>query len=295
LLEEAHFHIAIILNITKDHLDRYHTMENYIRAKKNICRYQAQQDAVVINIDNEITKQIYSELQAEGKIGNIIPISTQRIVEKGVSVIGHTLYNNRGQQLELGELLYLKGKHNAENIAASFAACQIYGLQAEQIIQAMQTYPGLEHRMQHIDKVGKITFVNDSKATNAEAAQHALQAFDNIYWIAGGVAKEGGITSLTSCFNNINHAFLIGAAQEEYALVLQQAGINYTKCGDLASAFEAATRLACQEPVQDAVVLLSPACASYDQWENFEQRGQAFCNLVHKYKHKMQERTLQHS
>jgi UDP-N-acetylmuramoylalanine--D-glutamate ligase len=283
LLEDTHFNISVLLNITPDHIDRHGTMEGYIEAKKRIFRHQGSEDTAIISIDNPHTKAVYDQLGRDNRIGHIIPISTDTQVLGGVSVINGMLINgidpSHIETYPLGKLVNLTGKHNGENIAAAFAAAYRHGLPADKIIAAIQSFSGLAHRLQYVGKKNGVAYINDSKATNAEATEKALASFDTIYWIAGGKSKEGGITSLDPYFTRLRHSFLIGDAQEEFAATLEGKA-PYTKCNDLATAFKEASLMAAKEKISGAVILLSPACASFDQWKNFEERGEAFCKMA---------------
>ena len=283
LLKDTHLNIAVLLNITPDHIDRHGDMDGYITAKKRIFRHQGLDDTAIINVDNKNSEKVYDELLAERRIGNIIPISTETRLPRGVSVIDGQLINAidpiEVETIPLGKIINLPGKHNGENIAAAFAVAHRYGLATLDIVKAIHTFPGLAHRLQYIGEKDGITFINDSKATNAEATEKALASFENIYWIAGGKPKEGGIEPLAPYHSRIRHAFLIGDAQDAFATTLQ-GKVPATKCGDLKSAFAAAVNLAKLEKLSGAVVLLSPACASFDQWKNFEERGDAFAVLA---------------
>lgn len=266
--------ISVLLNITPDHLERHGGIEGYIAAKKRIFHNQQENHTAIINIDNVYTQAIYQEIETVNKI----PISTKKILKNGISVIDQTLYNKE-KSYPLGKIKTLQGNHNAENIAAAIAATHAYGIPIENGISATRSFAGLAHRMEYLGEYKNITFINDSKATNAEATAHALHAFDNIYWIAGGQAKEGGITTLVPHFNKIHHAFLIGASQQEFSQTLQQENIAHTQCRTLENAYEQAVTKALQDP-EKSVILLSPACASWDQWPNFEARGEAFRQRV---------------
>jgi UDP-N-acetylmuramoylalanine--D-glutamate ligase len=284
LLEETKFNIAVLLNITPDHIDRHGNIENYIEAKLNIFRNQTKDDVAIICIDNEICAEIYEQFTKENKPAKIIPISAKRQLEHGVSVIGKIIYNNvddSHEAYEIGELKRLPGSHNDENIAASFAVSCALGLSPIQGIAAIRSFSGLPHRMQYVGEKANMLFINDSKATNAEAAEKALLSYEkNIYWILGGVQKEGGIKTLEPLFSRVKHAFLIGKAQDDFAATLD-GQVAYDKCNDLSTAFVRATEMA-KTSKEQAIILLSPACASYDQWKNFEERGKAFCKLAEK-------------
>ena len=167
-----------------------------------------------------------------------------------------------------------------ENAAAALAALSIAGLDDETIARHMRSFPGLPHRLEEIGSVGPTTFINDSKATNADSTEKALLSFPgNIFWILGGKPKEGGLASLAPYFPRITKAYLIGAATEEFAATLD-GHVPYERCIalDVAVARASADALAANLP--NSIVLLSPACASYDQFANFEQRGDAFRALV---------------
>lgn len=283
LLKDTRFNTAILLNITPDHLDRHGDLEGYIAAKKRIFHNQTTEDVAIISIDNPHTLKIHETLQQQGHAARLIPISTKKRTENGISIINGTLYNDidgtGGEEIILPELTYLPGEHNNENIAAAFAACYIKGIKSSKIIKKIQSFAGLKHRLQYIDCINGIRFINDSKATNATSAEKALLSFDNIYWIAGGVPKDGGITSLEHCFPRITHAFLLGKSEEEFAATLE-GKVPFSMCGDLDNAFNEAYAMAIARNDENAVILFSPACASFDQWRNFEQRGDAFCAKV---------------
>jgi UDP-N-acetylmuramoylalanine--D-glutamate ligase len=153
-------------------------------------------------------------------------------------------------------------------------------LSAQEIARALPLFRGLPHRMERVAVLSGIAFINDSKATNADAAAGALAAYAHIYWIAGGVAKAGGIESLSPLFPRIRRAFLIGEAQESFARTLEAQNVPYTRCGTLDNALGSAYALARAECVGGAAVLLSPACASFDQFTSFEHRGDVFRGLV---------------
>ncbi len=280
---DCHFNVSVLLNITPDHLERHNDMENYIKAKCNIFNNQSKQDCAIVSVDNPITKKIYDYLKAEKKNGAIIPISTKRKLKNGISVIDQQL-EFKDICITLPSLLHLKGEHNAENIAASYGAAQFFGLSSQQIIDTIISFPGLDHRLQFVDRYKNIIFFNDSKGTNAESTEKALLSFTkNIYWIVGGQAKAGGIKNLVPLFYRVKYAFIIGDAQEEFAKTMENL-IPYIKAQNLSNAFKLATEMALKDdPSQDIIILLSPACASWDQWKDFEERGRAFCNFVKEF------------
>jgi UDP-N-acetylmuramoylalanine--D-glutamate ligase len=278
LTESLTFDIAILLNVTPDHLDRHGGMAGYIAAKRRIFARQQKPQAAIIGIDDEVGRGIVLELAATGNQRTIFISAEDRAiggvrVEEGWLI--DDLTGDGERLLELGTLARLPGKHNWQNIAAAYAACRCLDVTPEAIVAAIRSFPGLAHRQELVATIDGVRYVNDSKATNADATAKALACYDGIYWIAGGLPKEGGITSLARFFPRIRHAFLIGKASEEFAKTL--AGkVEVSRCGELAQAVAAAHAAA----RANAVVLLSPACASFDQFADFEERGDVFRRLV---------------
>jgi UDP-N-acetylmuramoylalanine--D-glutamate ligase len=174
----------------------------------------------------------------------------------------------------------LRGLHNAQSAACAAAAALALGLPPAAIQAGLRSFPGLAHRMEEVGRRGAVLFVNDSKATNADSTAQALACFDDIFWIAGGRAKTGGIESLRDFFPRIRKAYLIGEAAEEFAATFGGA-VPHEIASTLDKALDAAARDAETAPAREPVVLLSPACASFDQYRNFEARGDAFRALVH--------------
>jgi UDP-N-acetylmuramoylalanine--D-glutamate ligase len=271
------FDVAVLLNITPDHLDRHGGMEGYIAAKERIFAGQSGAQAAVIGLDDDICKRIAGKLGASGH--RVVPISAEHIAAGGVYVAGTNLIDDIAHQqaavLDLATLPRLPGRHNWQNAAAAFAAARCLGVTAHVAARGIVSFPGLAHRQELIATIAGVRYVNDSKATNADATEKALVCYDNILWIAGGVAKEGGITSLAPYFPRIRHAFLIGEAAPTFAETLSGKA-PFTRSGDLATAVQQAREMA--KPGD--TVLLSPACASFDQFRDFEARGDAFRGLV---------------
>jgi UDP-N-acetylmuramoylalanine--D-glutamate ligase len=270
--------VGILLNITPDHLERHGGMEGYVAAKRSLFRKNERPQTAIIGIDDEYCRAIADALKSEDGF-NVVTLS----VGKGPATIrveGGSLVDTRsGFTANLANFQNLPGKHNWQNAAASYAAGIALGISADDILAAMRSFPGLDHRQQRIATVDGITFVNDSKATNADAAEKALSCYEAIYWIAGGLPKEGGLNGLEPLMGRVRHAFLIGKASNEFAEWLDGKA-TYTKCGTLDKAVEAAWQMASRDRIEDAVVLLSPACASWDQFRSFEHRGQVFTGLV---------------
>jgi len=288
LIEKSHFKIAALLNITPDHIDRHGSFSNYIEAKKRIFKNQTSQDFALIDVDNKNSKQVFDELKADKNFhANLVPISTKKIQGNGISLFDGILTNRiSGANSKLNlKSDFLLGEHNDQNMAFAFAIAYcnqlINGSEADEckIIAAIKKFKGLRHRMQILGKIDDIKFINDSKATNAESAENALKSYDNIFWILGGVAKEGGISGLAPYFKKIQKAYLIGEASEDFAKILAENSVNFEKCISLESAFKKAFSDAKTIRLSSKNILLSPACASFDQWKNFEQRGDYFCKL----------------
>jgi UDP-N-acetylmuramoylalanine--D-glutamate ligase len=280
LVRSTRFNIALLLNLSPDHLDRHGTMAEYIAAKCHIFNRQKQEDTAILGVDDPISEAICREMITKGT-QRVIPISGSKPVQHGVYVKNGFLHNCLGGQemsASLKEIKSLQGAHNWQNAAAAYAAAFTYGLSHDVIMAAMQTFPGLVHRMQWLGARRGVQYVNDSKATNANAAEKALMTYDNIYWILGGIPKEGGITSLTQYFPKIRHAYIIGEAIPSFVQVFG-AEVLHAGYASLAKAFGEARADAEREKQPGAVVLLSPACASFDQFKNFEERGDAFVQM----------------
>lgn len=281
LIHETRFAIAVLLNLTPDHLDRHGDMAGYAAAKRRIFRRQQVGDTAVIGIDDEHGRALAAELASEP--ADVIAISSEIVPVGGVGVADGLLVDHLGAEsltvMDLRSVATLPGGHNWQNAAAAYAACRAAGLEPAVIAAAIATYPGLAHRQELVGTIDGVRFVNDSKATNADAAAKALGCYDRIYWIAGGKPKAGGIASLTPYFDRIVHAYLIGVAADDFATILD-GKVAVTKSGDLKTAVADAARDAGQDGSGRAVVLLSPACASFDQFASFEARGEVFRGLV---------------
>jgi UDP-N-acetylmuramoylalanine--D-glutamate ligase len=281
LVRQLRFGTAILLNVTPDHLDRHGDMAGYIAAKRRIFRNQQAGDVAILGVDDAHTRDLAAEL-AHGP-ARLIRISAEGPVAGGVYVSDGRLIDDldgaAAEVMDLEPVATLPGRHNWQNAAAAYAACRVVGLAPAEIAAAIATYPGLPHRQELVAELPGIRFVNDSKATNADAAAKALGCYERIYWIAGGLPKAGGITSLESFFPRIAGAFLIGQAAEEFAETLGTR-VPVTRSGDLKTAIADATAAARRDGGADAVVLLSPACASYDQFTSYEARGDAFRTLA---------------
>jgi UDP-N-acetylmuramoylalanine--D-glutamate ligase len=268
--------VGLLINLTPDHLDRHGTMENYAGIKERLV---AASDLAVVGLDDEYCRAVAARLAAQG--GKVVGVSDARSASADVFVDDHRVFV-KGASAPLIDLRIapaLRGAHNGQNAAFAFAAARACGLEAEAIAKGLASFPGLAHRMEQIRRIGGTLFVNDSKATNADAAEKALASFGDIFWILGGKAKEGGIEPLRPLFPRVRKAYLIGAASEAFAATLEGA-VAYELCGTLDKAVAAAARDAALSGASEPVVLLSPASASYDQFANFEARGEAFRHAV---------------
>ncbi len=273
--------VSVLLNLSPDHLDRHGGMEGYVAAKRRILLNQGKGDTAVIGVDDEWGQRICTEITAANR-RTIRPVSAGRSMGRGVYVLSGVLYDATGERvIEVADLLRarsLPGRHNWQNAAAAYAAVRALGLSVEDAAAGIVTFPGLAHRMETVGQVGQVRFVNDSKATNADAARQAMSSYPRFYWIAGGQPKAGGIASLTDLFPRVARAYLIGEAEAEFGATLDGKA-PHMACGDIAHAVRAAFADAEAEG-GDALVLLSPACASFDQFADFEQRGEAFRQAV---------------
>ncbi|HEX6859872.1 MAG TPA: UDP-N-acetylmuramoyl-L-alanine--D-glutamate ligase [Caulobacteraceae bacterium] len=274
--------VAILLNISPDHLDRHGGMEGYVKAKKRVLLNQGKGDTAVIGVDDAWCQQICTEITAANK-RTIRPISASKCMGRGVYVLQGVLYDATGDRVievaDLNGARSLPGRHNWQNAAAVYAAARALGVSQEQAAEGLMTFPGLAHRMETVGLIGKVRFVNDSKATNADAARQAMSSYPKFFWIAGGLAKAGGIDDLTDLFPRIERAYLVGQASADFAKTLEGKA-PYVQCGTIEAATAAAFADA-RASGEEAIVLLSPACASFDQFADFEQRGEAFRAAVH--------------
>jgi UDP-N-acetylmuramoylalanine--D-glutamate ligase len=265
---------GVLLNLTPDHLDRHGTMQHYASIKERLV---AGSDTAIIGIDDSWCAQIADRLERVGK--PVIRISKRLPLTDGYFADGTDLMeavDGRYSRIAFLEGIgSLRGQHNAQNALAAVAACLKVGLELGEIQSGLESFPGLAHRMEQVGRKGHVLFVNDSKATNADAAAPALSSFPRIYWIAGGLPKEGGIEPLRGLFSRIARAYLIGEAAPAFSATLGET-VPYEISGTLAAAVEHAARDAESDDSGEVVVLLSPACASFDQFKNFEVRGESF-------------------
>lgn len=248
--------IAVLLNISPDHIDRHGDMDAYVAAKKRIFRGVG--DAV-IGVDDELSEKLADDV-------------TSRMERKVYRIYA------RDPMVSGLEIQTLRGLHNQQNMSAAYNVASLMELEHDDIIAAMRTFPGLPHRQYLVRTIGDVQYINDSKATNADAASRALDSFDHIYWIAGGKPKEGGLTGVEHFDDRIECVYLIGEAADDFAQWCEEQDIKYEICGTMDRAVTRA-----HEDAQDegeGFVLLSPACASFDQYNSFEARGDHFTAIV---------------
>ncbi len=273
--------VAVFLNLSPDHLDRHGGMGGYFAAKQRLFELGGAEHAV-IGVDETEGRFLANQLREDAETGApVIEISVGRKLSgEGWSVVarkGFLSERRRGKQvasIDLRPMPALQGAHNWQNACAAYAACRALGLAPRQVEAGFKTFPGLPHRMERVGERGGVLFVNDSKATNADAAAKALASYDRIRWIAGGKPKEGGIASLEPLLDRVVKTYLIGEAAEAMAAALGTR--PHELCGDLATALARAA----SEAGAGEIVLLSPACASFDQFKSFEARGDLFRELV---------------
>jgi len=279
LAPSLHPTVGILLNLTPDHLDRHGDMPHYAEVKERLV---AGSDTAIIGVDDQWCQTIADRREATGK--TLVRLSVEHPLETGINRRGTEIYwTCLGEQRTVADLTgiaTLRGVHNAQNAAAAIAAVSALGVSDDAIRQGLASFSGLAHRLEMVGSIGRAIVINDTKATNADATGKALASFsDGIYWIAGGRPKEGGIAPLQPLFDRIEKAYLIGEAADAFAETLD-GKVPFAKCGTLVKALETAVADAQASKANEPVVLLSPACASFDQFKNFEVRGEQFRSLA---------------
>lgn len=282
---------AVLLNVTPDHLERHGNMAGYVKAKKRIFDLQTGPKNVVIGVDDKECLALYEKLLEE-KTHMVVPVSVKRPISNGIYVVDGFLIDDREGKaeeiLDLKTLSILPGSHNWQNIAVAYAVGCLEGIRREQFVEGLQTFQNLPHRLEEVAILDGIHFINDSKATNSDATAKALACYeDSIFWILGGRAKDNGLEGLEQYFPRIQKAFLIGEAESRFAEFLE-GRVPYLRCHDLSAAVQEAysSAISCQH--RPLYVLLSPACASWDQFKDFEHRGDVFKDLVTRLSRKLE-------
>lgn len=272
--------IAVLTNLSPDHLDRHAGLGGYFAAKRRLFA-EGGPDRAVIGVDEDEGRYLANQLVESFADDRVIRVSSGRKLDQG----GWTVFAKKGflseyrkgrqvASVDLRGIKGLPGAHNHQNACAAFAACRTLGLGPKVIEAAMHTYPGLPHRSQVVADVGGVTYVNDSKATNVDSAAKALAAFPKVRWVCGGLQKEGGLAGLHDQLGHVARAYVIGREAEAFARDLP--GVDSAIC----TTMEAAVAMAIADARPGEVVLLAPAAASFDQYDNFEQRGDDFMVCV---------------
>lgn len=272
-LVTVRFNAAVMLNLSPDHLDRHGDMAGYASAKARIFARQQPEDLAVLGMDDADSRAMRAAVA-----GRVVPVSGLAPQPGGIWAEGSLLRDGAGPLLDLREAAALPGTHNAQNAAAAAAVALDLGLTRAQVAEGMRGYPGLPHRQERVAEIRGVRFVNDSKATNADSAARALASYDRVVWIAGGMAKEGGIESLAPLFPRIARALLIGRDAPALAATLAAHGVPHEVVGTLENAVAAGAAAAFAGAAP--VLLLSPACASWDQFTGYDARGDRFRALV---------------
>jgi len=270
--------IGILLNLSPDHLDRHGSMEDYAAIKERLVRKST---TAIVGVDDEWCRSVVRQL---GKASiPTTPVSVHEQLDEGVFAREGAIFSAHNGSVEkvadLAGIGPLRGFHNAQNACVAWRACSSAGLSSREIQAGFESYPGLEDRMEELGKIGNILIVNDSKGTNADATQMALGSYERIYWIAGGLAKQGGIEPLRQHFSKVAKAYLIGEAAPVFAGTLG-ADVEFEISGTLEKALCHAVADAKKDDNDEPVILMSPACASFDQFASYAVRGERFRQLV---------------
>ncbi len=271
LIQSMHLDTALFINITPDHIDRHGTFQRYLEAKAKIFTMLSPQGIGVASLDYEEARNIADKAPVK------ITFST-KTKDADIYIKDRVLTDNiKGLEFSFADYTSLPGEHNEENIAAAYAICVAQGLKPLEVVAAIKSFTGLKHRIETILQSSRYTFINDSKATNADAAEKALRCYEQIYWIAGGIAKDGGIDGILPLIKErVRLTLLIGHAQEQFADALAKLQLPFIKCGTL----DQALNFLYEQANANGIVLLSPACASLDQFKDYEHRGDEFIRLV---------------
>jgi UDP-N-acetylmuramoylalanine--D-glutamate ligase len=272
-LQSLRFDVAAVLNLSPDHIDRHGDMQGYAAAKARLFDRQRPGDVAVIGMDDASGSGF-----AKGRAARVVPVSGAAPQPGGVWAEARALRDDQGVLADLDAAPALPGSHNAQNAAAAAAIVLALGMPRNAIAAGLHSFPGLPHRQERVGERAGILFVNDSKATNADSTERALASYDGVVWIGGGVPKQGGIDSLGPLFHRIAHGVLIGQSASDFAETLSAQGVPNEVAGTLEAAVPAA--LAAARRLGVKVVLLSPACASFDQFTGFDARGDRFRALV---------------
>jgi UDP-N-acetylmuramoylalanine--D-glutamate ligase len=283
LTRSIRFDAAVLLNITPDHLDRHGSMEGYVAAKEMLFHNQRPGSIAVIGLDDARSMRVYHRLKAS-RVANVVGISSRKQVKGGVyykdGVFIDDAFDTKAVLLNSSTASGFAPGLHWQNICAAYAVCRHLGFSRSMILENIRSFPGLVHRQQLVSTIDGIMYINDSKATNMASTKEALNNFNDIYWILGGRLKGESLSVLSDFFPKVRKAFLIGEAIQTFSQVLQSADVPFQESGDLEQAVIDARKAALASGISKPTVLLSPACASFDQFDNFEKRGEVFCQLV---------------
>ncbi len=273
--------VGILINVSEDHLDRHGTLANYAAVKERLVAGVQNDGTAIVGVDDNWCQATADRIERAGK--RVVRVSVRRPLADGIYFeAGRLIQAAGGSAIEiapLGGVGSLRGVHNAQNAACAAGAALALDLSLTQIQNGLRSFPGLAHRMEEVGRKGRVLFVNDSKATNADSAAQALACFSDIFWILGGKPKTGGLSTLAGFFPRIRKAYLIGEAAAPFAAELD-GKVPHVEAGTLDRAVALAAGDAEASDAAEPVVLLSPACASFDQYRNFEIRGDAYRQLV---------------
>lgn len=265
--------VGVLLNMSPDHLDRHGSMDRYVAAKARLFDLQTETSSAIIGVDDKYCRSVAARL------ANLIPVSTANQLEGGIYLRdGMLVDDSEGQAVEVGSVAgvgSLQGAHNWQNAAAAYAVCKSLGLETDLIISGLRSFPGLAHRQEVIGFKDGITVVNDSKATNVDAALRALKTFDHIRWIAGGRAKDKDFADLSDAMSSVRKAYLMGEDAQLIAAILPKS-LPQARYATMLEALADAL----DEVEPGDTILLSPACTAFDQFPDFEKRGEAFRSAV---------------
>lgn len=265
--------VAILTNVSPDHLDRHGGMEGYVAAKRRIFQAQDGEALALVGVDEEWGRKAAADLRAQGRRVETVLSLPSPTRGEGYGAAAGALVVEGAVLADLTAARSLPGRHNAQNAAFAYATARALGVSHEAAVEGLLSFPGLSHRMEAVGRLGAVRFINDSKATNADAARQALASYPSVFWIAGGRAKDGGIETLRDLFPRVARAYLIGEAADAFAGTLGDT--PHVVAGTMERAVERAAADAAAAGGEQ-VVLLSPACASFDQFPDFEVRGEAF-------------------
>jgi UDP-N-acetylmuramoylalanine--D-glutamate ligase len=273
--------VGVLINVSEDHLDRHGTLRDYAAVKERLVAGVQKDGTAIVGVDDNWCAAAADRIERAGK--RLMRVSVRRPLPDGLYVEAEKIMQAAGGTARaiahVGGIGSLRGVHNAQNAACAAGTALALGLTPHVIEQGLVSFPGLAHRMEQVGRQGRVLFVNDSKATNADSTAQALACFPAIFWIAGGKPKTGGIAPLARFFPRICKAYLIGEAAADFARELE-GRVPHVVAGTLDRAVDLAARDSAASDVAEPVVLLSPACASFDQYRNFEIRGDRFRELV---------------